>query len=271
MPERPSNLPDYRKPPIDEVVVGVQFRPVDGLTDDRIREFWKEVRDEYPISERQPRLEGPIDTLEPARQLVIQLPTPATVQSQLRMWMISDGDDFLLQVQSDRFIQNWRRRASDYGHFEEIRDMFWTNFGKFKSYLDSEGIPVPSVQQVEVTYFNWVADVSITDYLRPAQDTVISVSGIPHYPEEQSWSAKYLLGTDNGVVRRLYIQCVPAIRPQTPDVRGSQLALIYRATRESGLGDDELAALIDSARIMIVETFTALTTEAAHDIWEREK
>src|SRR6266851_4858816 len=154
MTERPANLPDYHRPPIDEVVIAVQFPLIEDLTDNHIREFWKVIRDEYPIAERQPRLEGPIESLEPAQQVTIQLPTPGVAQLHARTWMISDADDFLVQVQNTRFIQNWRSRQDEYGHFEQVREKFWANFSKFQEYVRSQNLIMPAVQQIEVTYLN---------------------------------------------------------------------------------------------------------------------
>jgi uncharacterized protein (TIGR04255 family) len=267
MTERPAGLPDYRRPPLDEVAISVQFPPIEGLLDTHIREFWKTIRDDYPIAERQPRLESPLESSEPAQPVQVQLslqPSP-----NIRMWMISPEDDFLVQVQNTRFIQNWRRRDIEYGHFEEIRNKFWQNYHRFKEFLDSRGLPLPEIQQIEVTYLNWIPEVPMTDFFRPATQTIVTINGLSRTPEEQSWSARYLIPTDIASAERLYVQCVPAIRPLTPGVRGSQLGLIFRAARESGFSDDEASTLIDSGRLMIVEVFTDLTTPAAQETWER--
>jgi uncharacterized protein (TIGR04255 family) len=268
--ERPASLPDYHKPPIDEVVVGVQFPAIEGLHDILIREFWRIVQDEYPILERQPRLEGSIESLAAAQQLTIQLPTPG-ILPQSRMWMISDADDFLIQVQNTRFIQNWRRRQDEYGHFEEVREKFWKNFNKFRDFVRGQGLSMPEVQQIEVTYLNWIPEVPMSDFLRPATSTRVHIFGADQMPEDQNLFARYLIPNDIDVVERLYVQCAPAIRPQTPDIRGTQLGLIFRAARESGLSNEEADMLIGSGRVLIVEAFTELTTPAAHELWERYK
>jgi uncharacterized protein (TIGR04255 family) len=270
MTERPSDLPNYRKPPVDEVVIGVQFPAIEGLQDGQIREFWKMVRDAYPILERQPRIEGPIESLRP-QPLLIQFPSSVTVQAQGRTWMINDNDDFLIQIQNDRFIQNWRRRQDEYGHFDDTRDRFWTNFSKFREFLNTQGLSQPTLQQVEVTYFDWIPELPMSGFLLPATATVIHISGTDHMPEEQSWSARYLIENTIGAVQRLYVQAAPAVRPLTPEVRGTQLGFIFRVARESGFTDDEIAALVNTGRAIVVEAFTQLTTSSAHQLWERYK
>jgi len=253
MSNRPASLPDYNEPPIDEVVIAVQFPPIADLTESHVRDFWKSIRDEYPISEHQPRIEGAIESSGPAKPFVLEIPTAGVVPPPTRTWMISDSDDFLLQVQNTRLIQN----------------KFWASFNKFRTFLISLEIPTPQVQQVEVTYFNWIPQLAMADYLLPAANTVINVAGTPQAPEEQSWSSKYLLQDEQGLIQRLYLQAVPAVRPASPGVRGSQLALIFRAAREDGLTDDEMASLIDSGHIVIVDTFTQITAPNAQQIWGR--
>lgn len=269
MTERPTDLPDYHNPPIDEVLIAVQFQPIEDMTDKHISDFWKLMRGDYPLGERQPRLEGPIESLDPVQQVTIQLPVPGSISG--RMWMISEDDDFLIQVQNSRFIQNWRKRQNEYGHFETVRDRFWQAFRSFREYLLTASLSAPAVQQVEVTYFNWVPQLPMAEFLQPAVATVVQLLGETLSPEEQGWSAKYLLVNDSEVIQRLYAQCGPAIRPQTPDIRGSQLALTFRAAREAGLTDEELSRYFDVGRVVVVEAFTRLTTPNAHNLWGRYK
>src|ERR1022692_1672121 len=130
MMERPAGLPRYRDPPIDEVAVSVQFPPIEELSDELIRQYWHILRDDYPLGQPMPRMEGPIESVEPSAPTLpiqIQLQISAMTPTQGRLWMISDADDFLVQVQNSRFIQNWRRRGTEYPYFEPINDLFWVN------------------------------------------------------------------------------------------------------------------------------------------------
>jgi len=271
MTDRPPHLADYREPPVDEVVIAVQFPPISDLTEDLLREFWKTIRDEYPIAEHQPRLEGPIEASGPQQPFTLQLAGTGGIQPQGRLWMISDTDDFLVQAQNTRFIQNWRRRHAPYSHFEEVHDRFWNNFNRFQSFLEDQRIAVPVAQQVEVAYINWIPQVAMVDFLLPAAETVITIDGTKQTPEEQNWNAKYLLRDAEGIIVRLYVQCLPAIRPQSPETRGTQLGLIYRAAREDGLTGTEIADFIASGRVTIVETFTQITTPTMQQRWGRYK
>jgi len=266
MTERPADLPDYHAPPIDEVAISVQFPPIDRFFDTHAGLFWRRVRDAYPRSESQPRLEGPIESADPGPIVPVQLQlTPG----QGRVWLISEDDDFLIQIQNTRFIQNWRRRQSQYVHFEQIRDLFWEHYREFLSFLTEENLDGPVVQQVEISYINWIPDMAMSEFLRPASVAEISVPGLDKHPDQQSWIARYSLRNDETLIQRLFVQCLPATRVSDPTVSGSQLGLIFRAARQDGIDTSKLAELIDAARIIIVTAFTDLTTGAAHQRWEK--
>jgi uncharacterized protein (TIGR04255 family) len=270
MRQRPDSLPDYRNPPIDEVVIAVQFAPIEGFSENNINEFWRTVRERYPIAQNQPRLEGPIESLDEAPTApVIQFQVPIPPQG--RMWLISETDDFLVQIQNSRFMQNWRRRQVPYQHFDLLHEMFWENFRKFRSYLGSASLPQPIIQQAELTYLNWIPGSSLPDFFRPASGARINVLGTEREPQDQSWSARYLIPNDADMVQRLYVQCQPAVRTQPPYERGTQLALVFRSARISGIEDSQVESVLDLARIIIVEAFTELTTESAQSAWERFK
>jgi uncharacterized protein (TIGR04255 family) len=186
-----------------------------------------------------------------------------------RVWLISADDELLVQVQNTRFIQNWRRRVSRYRRFEQVRDPFWTNFRLFLEFLDQENLDRPIIQQVEVTYINWIPDMPMSDFLRPGSVAEVSVPGVERYPDQQSWIARYSLQNDKDLIQRLYVQCLPASRYDAPDEPGSQFALVCRAARSSGVSEAEVGELISLARATIVTAFTDLTTVAAHERWGR--
>jgi uncharacterized protein (TIGR04255 family) len=188
-----------------------------------------------------------------------------------RMWLISETDDFLVQVQNTRFMQNWRRRETPYQHFDQLHQLFWNNFRTFREYLMSKNLPQPKIQQAEVTYINWLPDSSLTEFFLPARAVRIGILGTEREPQEQSWSARYSLPNNLEMVQRLYVQCQPAIRAQPPHARGAQFALVFRGARASGIEDSEVEDIVDLARVVIVETFTELTTESAQATWERFK
>lgn len=270
MKERPEWLPDYNRPPIDEVAIAVQFPIIENLTEDDLREFWRDLQEEYPLAQSQPRLEGPIEQED-------DTPSAPTMQfsvgflPQGRLWFVNQNDDILVQVQNTRFIQNWRHRQSDYERFEKIHELFWGNFRKYRQFLERKGFVQPKVLQVEVTYINWLPEGPLARYFKPAAGANVTISGTPSQPIDMNWNARYRVPSSAGLIQRLYLQCQPAIRIKPPHERGSQFALVFRAANPGGISDAEVEDAIYSGRVVIVAAFTELTTEAAHTEWDRFK
>ena len=79
LPARPENLPDFERPPIDEVVLGLEFRRLEGFTQAHLGELWSEIKAEYPRTEDHPALiEMPPQPLSgvPGFPLPLTLPLP---------------------------------------------------------------------------------------------------------------------------------------------------------------------------------------------------
>ena len=270
MNDRPLHLPDYRSPPIDEVVVGVQFPPIPNFQDVHVGLYWQKVRSNYPRAETQPRIEGPIETPGPPQANIPVIPI-SFAPTQARTWLISDTDDYLIQVQNTRFIQNWRRRNAEYPHFEAIHGLFEDHYQKFRELLKDEHLQEPTVQQVEVSYINWVTGLPISKFLRPGTSATIQVGGQNHEPEDQNWGARYLLSASADTVERLHVVCQAATRPVPNMETGNIFQLVYHAARAEGFTADEIRRLMPKGRDIIVSTFDELTTADAHAAWEKIK
>src|SRR5260370_4965058 len=124
MPTR--TLPDYAKPRIKEVVLGVQTEPIKGLLTPHLGLFWNEVREAYPEVEVQAALEPEIERFGvppvPPPQGFKVMERPETP----RCWFIAKGGSELLQLQQDRLIHNWRKRADEdtYPRYPRVRESF---------------------------------------------------------------------------------------------------------------------------------------------------
>src|SRR5262245_41023644 len=95
---RPADLPDYATPPVDEVVVGVQFQRM-PITGAHIGLFWSFVRNDFPKIEEQPPLEPRVENLTPAAVPQAFLPFVFRPLG-MRYWFSTQDDVELLQLQS---------------------------------------------------------------------------------------------------------------------------------------------------------------------------
>ena len=148
-------------------------------------------------------------------------------------------------------------------------DLFRSHYDDFKMVLNLEELAQPAIQQVEITYINWIADLPPSRFLKSGTATGIFANGRIVDPEDQALSMRYRLDADGEAIERLYVQCQPALRPQEPDAKGSALVLVYRAANSGGLTDDQVKQYADSGHAVIVNAFTDLTTPEAHELWGR--
>src|SRR4051812_28021302 len=108
-------LPDYARPPVIEVAVGVEFFPVEELDTVQLVRLHDVWRDRYPLIQLQPEVaSGP------------QLPIVFGGVLPVRLWSQSENQESLIQVQADRLIVNWRRFAEnrEYPRYGTLRAEF---------------------------------------------------------------------------------------------------------------------------------------------------
>lgn len=274
--ERPAELPDYRKPPIDEVALGIQFKAIEGFTDAHIGLLWQRLRGTYPRTQSRPRADVPIESLGRTRDRppALSFSVERVPDSQSgRTWLISDTDAFLLQVQDTQFLHNWRRRESEYPHLEEVSSRFWEGFDQFTAVIADERLPSPELQQLELSYFNWIPSKPLSAFFLPARAAAVVVGGLTGEPEELAMVASYLDEEEPGKpIARLRVECQPAFRVSEEGGEwGAQFVLAYKAPIDGEPDRERIDELVMRGRDVIVHTFTALTTDEAQAEWERFK
>jgi uncharacterized protein (TIGR04255 family) len=137
----------FLKPPINEVVIGKAFEPLQGFLVPYFGRFWDLIQDEFPKCEHAPPVVDPAG--EPPTD-------PATGILLPRVWFSSEEPTRLLQLQVDRFYLNWRQtnEKEEYVRFDKVYEdyqRFSTLFGVFAAgQLAAEMIP----RRYEMTYVN---------------------------------------------------------------------------------------------------------------------
>jgi uncharacterized protein (TIGR04255 family) len=266
MRPRPPNLPDYRNPPVNEVVIGVQFvrLPITGA---QIGRFWGTVADRYPRVEEQPPLEPQIETLAP------KLGVPRLHLSMepfyTRHWLISRNEAELLQIQPDRFLFNWRARpdAGDYPHFEALHEKFRTAFGEWGAFVRPHSV---QITHWEVTYVNRIA----AGEQSPDMSSILSFVGpqlgndLGGPPDAARLDAQRVLLLEDGTPwARAYISAKNGFGPKREPL--VLLELTVRGPQSSPDGEAVYQNHFQ-ARKWIVEAFDTLTTESQHKIWGKK-
>lgn len=272
MADRPADLPEFDRPPVVEVAIGVQFEPIKGFRQAHFGLFWNQIRADYPTAQDQPRLETPIEVLDegfvgPSLQLELIDSPPVH-----RAWFVSADESLLVQVQDDRLIHNWRHRGGEYPRFEPLLDLFWAHVDKYQAVLAEVGLGRSPVQQAEVTYINWIPVESMDQFFRPSTAAEIELPSIGPRPDMQRWAARYPVRDEDQLVGRLAVETQPGRRVEEGKVSaGFQLALTFRAPVGPEATREHVSALLKLGRNAIVSSFTEVTTETMHQEWGRTR
>jgi uncharacterized protein (TIGR04255 family) len=136
---------EYKNPPVNELVIGVYFvEPLLALRSEHIGIFWNGLKAEFPTIEQKP----PIRTYIPAPGEEFPMP---------RYWFKSVADTYLIQVQRNAFLVNWRKRGEgDYPHFAAVKEAFDRHFTAFTMFVRDELKAEVAIELCELTYNNIV-------------------------------------------------------------------------------------------------------------------
>ena len=273
---RPADLPDFKNPPVSEVVLSVRFEPL-SLEFVRLVVAAQELFSaDLPNPSQQPRLEMPIEDLSglpvesiPRFELVDTMPSP-------RLWCMSDSGDELVQLQDDFFARNWRRSdGSDavYPHFEAVRSPFVHGLQELQARLGgAEGLPIIPVQ-CEVTYVNTITgsgDRKIHSTLNRVLRIVGSMGdGFLPAAEGVQVSSQHLMRLDGGgePFGRLHISAQPAFRRS--DKYPVVILTLTARGPAVGRGLGGVVSFLDLGHEWIVRSFAEITTDEMHAIWGR--
>lgn len=162
---RKAHLPDFSNPPLDEVVLGVQFAQIPDYSSINANAIWSLFKDDFPKVIEQPMLEPRFETFgganpQPSFQFQVG---PGPVGS--RLWFLSSDENHLLQFQSDRFLLNWRKRPKPqaYPRFEEIARRFEESMSALEGHLETTFRHQMDVNQAEVSYMNIIPVTEFAD------------------------------------------------------------------------------------------------------------
>jgi uncharacterized protein (TIGR04255 family) len=257
---RREPLPSYKKPPIDEVVCGMQFQTPDKLRIPHIGLLWEKLRDEYPNIQHV----QPIATIQGAIPVDEQTGLPLH-----RIWFINESDDQLVQFQFDRIYFNWRRRQDDYPRYEYVIQKFKEVIDTVENFFASFQLGELKAVQYELTYINhipkgkgWTTLEDLPNVFQDFHWCNITGRFLPA-PTHLAWKTNFELPEKKG---NLTVDMKEATHIT------EKIPLFVFTLR--AIGGSENAATFrewfDTAHEWIVRGFTDLTTPAVHRIWERE-
>lgn len=264
---RPGHLPDFENPPLNEVVLGVQFSPPKGYQQIYAGEVWNLFRSEFPKVEEHHPLAPVFETFglpKSGRLGIIKGP------SHDRFWFLSQNGDELIQLQQDRLLHNWRKvgdQENEYPRFESMIKSFNEELEKLEGYLNDLSPQELTINQCEISYINHIAP--------KAGETIVSSDWLRYVMfdnnEPEDFSANFrevIYDSDKKPQGRFICESTTG-----RDTDGTRIIIMTLTVRGAPKYTDIKSALefLSKGRESIVCRFTDLTTDDAHKKWGRVK
>lgn len=148
-----SELPSYERPPVIEVVCGIQFEPLD-LMMTHMGLLWQQFPDYPSVNEVAPLLPA-IERFGEEQSARLRL---SDVPPMARTWFVHRDETGIVQVQKDRFLHNWKkaRESDDYPRYTRVLGLFRDRLATFETFLRDAGLGDVRPTQYEMTYVNHV-------------------------------------------------------------------------------------------------------------------
>jgi uncharacterized protein (TIGR04255 family) len=256
-------------PPIDELVISVQFATLEGFRSHHAGLIWKKISRRLPRVSEQAALPSVLESFG--------LPTPPTFQLQAfftpptpRFWFESESENDLLQVQSNRISRNWRKRRSDdkYPGFNRVFRAFKSDIDAMTRFFAEMQIGELSYTQCEISYVNLV---QLKEGLGfdPLERITSLWSGAPDSLEgdfeDATISCRQILERDGERIGRIHSSLIPVIVPSTGE-KATKFEITARG-RPQDSSPGEMLRLLAFEHQRILETFIALSTSEMRNLW----
>jgi uncharacterized protein (TIGR04255 family) len=264
-------IPKFDHPPVYETVLGVQFNPLKDFSIPHYGLYWALIRGNYPKYEVHPPLNPAVERFDVGSRKDTKTGIEVVAVPDIRTWFLNNDGTILLQVQKDRFLQNWRKMQDGdvYPHYDQLKPKFFQEWRMFCQFLEDTGIERPDVNQCEVTYVNHI-DVGLGSRRYGELQKIISCwsgkysGNFLSDPESVNFTSRYLLPENKG---RLHVTLQPAIRRR--DAKEIlRLNLTVRGRPNSSETDD-ISEWLDLGHDWVVRGFADITSGEMHKIWGR--
>ena len=271
--------PHFKNPPVVETVLGVQFAPLKnmrvthyGLLLPHLRSVFSAPKEQLGSVSEQPPLDPVIEGFDGA-------PSPIpTIQWTVgagfpfpRCWYASEDDQFLVQVQPDRFIFNWRQPdpAGEYPRYRTVLARFLKVHTTFLRFVENESLGDVRPNQCEVTYVNHI-DLPDGQNMAETLDKTLmgwklaTSDGWLTGAEHGEFAASYVMRQKRG---RLHVRAQRAVR------RADGREIIHLSLTARGAPPtpdaEGVREWLDLGHECVVRGFASLTSPELHKKWGR--
>lgn len=249
---QPSMSLNFEKPPINEVVIGIYFKPVIQMRAESLGVFWEKIRNDLPSTSQV----APLTPQTPVIGEVFPLP---------RFWFQSKDETRLLQLQRDLLFYNWRERADVYPRFNTLKNEFDRYYSLFNEFLSSLGVGQPEVSLLDLTYVNVIGKdeqvFRIDDYPKVVP-TFRPPIRVPSGQLAQEYNHTNFFNVADD------LQLVVVERTATK-IENQEMVFLLEL-RVNSIRPAEIDPWLRKAHDLIVNTFEAMTSKEAQElIWKK--
>jgi len=261
-----ETLPDYRSPPVVEIIAAVQFVPLPqfGMAEavTAARAF-----NDYSVVDVPPALPPIVEVRpgEPARQSFrLDLGSPP-----VRLILVSRDERWLVQLQQDRIAVH-ERYSRGRPSFKHVRPRLSRVAKQASAALGREllGGDSHAPELVELIYENRIpagANLETPADMHKLLRVLAPPASTADVPIEQvSIAFSSLLGSADDFAGRLHVRADPQVDLQTGEGTIHLQLISHRYSRGRALNP-----VLNDCHRDIVEGFTAVTTPEMHKVWER--
>lgn len=186
----------------------------------------------------------------------------------LNYLLTSTAGSDLLQIQSNRFMHNWRKNNGDveeYPRFENIVEKFSSEITKLDQFYQSHGEPNLRFNQAEIAYHNTVY---LEDFNSDDPSCFLNILSLgSSYSNDFNLNWRETITNSNEEpVGRLHVSAQSGV---SSDKRKAVMySLVVRGRPEEETFDSCLSFL-KLGRSIIINKFESTTTSNAHLIWKK--
>ena len=261
----------FQKPPLKEVSFSIQFKPIEAMHAGLIGAAWCSFRENYPHLEEREELNHETEVFGVLNRPRVPQFRVVDKPACPRLLCLNETKTFAIQIQKDRFAFNWiYQDGNEYPRYPKLKELFRDEFRKFRQFLTEENLGDLIVDQLELTYVNWIPKED-----RSIRDVVYDIPGEERHPknisfEQLGMNLKHVISSENGErIGRLHTALSYPAEYQG-SVDNILLKYVARVHPRKGEKASDAVEGFDLLRATINESFEAMTKKDMHEEWQRE-
>ena len=264
----------FRHPPVVETVLGVQFDRLPELTNAHLGAFWEQRRIDWPQASDALPLNEQFEAFgkQSGWNRAIQLKMTQAPSARLQMRNVAG--DRMIQVQNCRLDYNWiGLPGQQYPRYSTVRPEFDRVLGEFEKLIADGSLGQLAPNQWEVTYVNRMLKGTVWDDPKDWASVLGSLLGPAVAPEGlrlEGFGGHWHLEIKPGR-GRLHVELQHAYVGGPDKEEALEMKLTARGPIDK---EKEAKAEIDAGlnlgHDVIVTSFEKMTSQEAHDYWNRE-